>query len=173
MMTSLQKSTKTGHKAILSYAMKGIVTALLVIMAACLFFNIGMGEISYAATENEPPIIVSVASGNWNAAASWNLNRSPQNSDRVIVKSDHVIIKNGEGNIVGYDGELIVNGELRLTNILLEMNSASKVAINEGVKLTLPGIFTRLNTESASIVSDCLVFFRILINTDLARLLAY
>ncbi len=173
MMTSLQKSTKTGHKAILSYAMKGIVTALLVIMAACLFFNIGMGKISYAATENEPPIIVSVASGNWNAAASWNLNRSPQNSDRVIVKSDHVIIKNGEGNIVGYDGELIVNGELRLTNILLEMNSASKVAINEGGKITFTGNFGWLNRKSAINIAGWLGFFGITINTDQAGPIAY
>lgn len=41
--------------------------------------------------------------------------------------------------IIEFNGEIIVNGDLKINSILFQMNSTSKIAINEGGKITPSG----------------------------------
>lgn len=173
MKASLQQTTRTSQRTILKYTLAGAAVALLVGVGAFFFFNVGMSKTSYAATENEPPIIVSIAAGNWNAPTSWNLNRIPQNGDRVIIKKDHTITYPGGRSIHSFDGEIIVNGEFKLEKILLKMDRNSKVAINEGGRITFSGNYEMLYRNSAINIAGWLGFFGITINTDQAGPVAY
>lgn len=140
MRTSLQQTIKASQKTILSYTLTGLTATLLIGIGAFFFFNMGMGKMSYAATESDPPIIVSKASGNWNAAASWDLNRRPQNGDRVIVKKDHTININSNTT---FNGDIIVNGELRVENARLKMDANSRIAVNVGGQINFSPMQTK------------------------------
>lgn len=166
MKTSLQQTTKTSLKTIINYTLRGAAAVLAIGIGAFFFFNLGIGKTSYAANESNPPIIVSLTSGNWNAASSWNLNRRPQNGERVIIKKDHVITYQGNRGIHSFDGEIIVNGALRIESMLLEMDRNAKVAINEGGKITFHGNFGFFRRSSAINIAGWFGFLGINIDTN-------
>lgn len=153
MKTSLQQTTRTSQKTILNYTLAGVATVLLVGIGVFFFFNVGMSKSSYAATENDPPIITSIASGNWNAPTSWSLNRIPQNGDRVIINNDHRVTIHDNTD---FNGDIIVNGELRVDHAKLNMDYRSNIAVNEGgiITFSLPtegGFFIKYKVPTGSI----------------------
>jgi hypothetical protein len=66
--------------------------AILIAMGVFLFLNLGNSHDTLAATSK--PLIVSRASGNWNASSTWlrnNIPSVPQDGDSIVIKSGHLI----------------------------------------------------------------------------------
>lgn len=131
MKTKLQPSQKLNIKPILMYSCAGIVGAILIGIGAFFYFNVGTSSISEAATTAEGDVITSanIPNANWNTASGWDLGRRPEHGDRVIIKAGHTRTISANTSL---NGEIIVNGLLRVTNARLAMNDSSKVAVNEG-----------------------------------------
>ena len=49
------------------------------------------------------PVIVSIATGDWESPATWNAGRVPKNGDFVIVDQDHIVTLNGESSVKKID----------------------------------------------------------------------
>ena len=52
---------------------------------------------------NIVPVMISIATGNWESPSTWNAGRIPKNGDFVIIDQDHVVTLNGESSIKTID----------------------------------------------------------------------
>ena len=50
-------------------------------------------------TVNIIPVIVSIATGDWESPATWNAGRVPKNGDFVIIDQDHIVTLNGGSSV--------------------------------------------------------------------------
>ena len=145
------------------------MAAVLIILGTFIFSSMEAAKSSLT----HPVTIVSNGSGPWEAASSWNLDRSPQSGDRVVIKQDHVITFLGNQNIHGFDGDIIVNGELRMASILLEMDKNSRLVINEEGKITFHGEYGMLRRNSAINIAGWLGYGGTSIKTNQQGAIAY
>lgn len=129
MKTKLKLSPKVKTKNILVFTCTGIVGALLISIGAFFYFNFGNSSASNAATTTAGEVITSVNSGNWDTPSGWDKGRKPENGDRVIIKSGHEKTINRDTN---FNGDIIINGELKILNARLKMDEDSRVAVNVG-----------------------------------------
>ena len=52
---------------------------------------------------NVIPVIVSIATGDWESPSTWNAGRVPKNGDFVVIDQDHVVTLNGESSVKTID----------------------------------------------------------------------
>ncbi|THU37320.1 T9SS type A sorting domain-containing protein [Niastella caeni] len=73
-------------------------------------------------------------SNNWNLTGTWNLNRLPANGDSIIIPADSVVTLD---QLIDLDNVVvIIYGTLDLENGKLRLNSASRIIIYSGGKIT-------------------------------------
>ena len=79
--------------------------------------NTELGRFTYA-----PPLIETIASGNWNDASTWSCACVPTQNDRVSIKAGHNVSVDGvtalayEVSLEGGEVEVSNNGVLRLNH---------------------------------------------------------
>ncbi|MDW8272770.1 MAG: G8 domain-containing protein [Chitinophagales bacterium] len=99
--------------------------------------------------EFTPPTITSVTSGNWNAAATWNLGRVPRSGDNVVVASGHTVTINS-GLTAGLGARcnnLTINGTLTFSS-----TTSSALHVHGNLTINSGGTFNPFNGTSGRTV---------------------
>lgn len=116
--------------------------------------------------------ITSVVCGNWSAAATWNLNRTPQATDTIVVNTfvsfdiDFTSASPGMLNVTvcgtlcglhSYTGHFLFNGTVFMNNLTADYgNSISNSSVNIQQSASVINVGTSYDVDAGSVCVGCI-----------------